>query len=134
MVTVVDARIGRLEQGVVAVVLLAGFVFGVAYTIPAAGLLAAADAVLGTSGPVPALWRVVLADRLAPARRTEPASAPRIQALVVTTVLAVAMLLLLADLENLATLVALVVAALAALAATGLWSVGAELDRRGRAR
>jgi len=132
VVTPIDARVGRLEQGAVAIVLLAGFVFGTPYTIPAAGLLCAADAVLGPHGPVPAVWTALLADRLGPPRRTETASAARLQSLVVTGALALAMLVLLAGAEDLATLVALAVAVVAALETTGLFSVGAELDRRGR--
>ena len=47
----VDARILRLEQGVVTVLLLAGFVFQIPWMIPVAAVLPRLDAALGAHGP-----------------------------------------------------------------------------------
>lgn len=63
-----------------------------------------------------------------------PAAAARAQALCVFGALVVATLVLLAGLGTLATLLAIVVAGVSAFAATGLFSLGAELDRRSRPR
>ena len=47
----VDARILRLQQGAVTVVLLAGFVFQIPWLIPVAAVLPGLDAALGSDGP-----------------------------------------------------------------------------------
>jgi hypothetical protein len=130
----VDARIARLEQGAVAVALLAGFVFQVPWMIPAAAALPGLDAALGPAGPTPTLWRKVLARRLGPTKTVETAAAARAQALCVFAALIVATLLLLAGAGAIATLLAIIVAGVSAFAATGLFSLGGELDRRSRPR
>ena len=130
----VDARILRLQQGVVTVVLLAGFVFSIEWLIPVAAVLPGLDAALGRSGPTSAFWRAVLAPRLGPSRNRDTTAAARFQALIVFGALVVATLLMLAGLDTLATLLAIVVAAVSAFAATGLFCLGAELDRQTKPR
>ncbi|MGZ4689105.1 MAG: DUF4395 family protein [Acidimicrobiia bacterium] len=130
----VDARILRLEQGVVTVLLLAGFVFQIPWMIPVAAVLPALDAALGNHGPTPRLWRAAVAPRLKPPQTVERAAAARAQELCVFTALVVATLFLLGGAGTLAALLAIVVAGGSALAATGLFSLGAELDRRNRPR
>jgi hypothetical protein len=130
----VDARILRLQQGAVTVMLLAGFVFQVEWMIPAAAALPGLDAALGRGGPTPTVWRLAVADRLGPPKTLERAAAARAQALCVFGALVVATLLILGDLGGLATVLAIAVAGLSAACATGLFSLGAELDRRNQPR
>lgn len=130
----VDARIQRIEQGVVAVVLLAGFVFSIPWTTPIAAVLPLLDAALGAHGPTAKVWQLAVAPRLGVPRAFEPAAAARAQYLVVFAVLVVATLLLLADLGSLATILAVLTAGTCALAATGLFSVGVEIEKRSRPR
>ena len=92
----VDARILRLEQGTVTVLLLAGFVFPIPWMIPVAAALPGLDAALGRSGPTPVLWRAALAPRLGPPRAVDTAAGARAQALCVFGALVVATLLVLA--------------------------------------
>jgi Domain of unknown function (DUF4395) len=129
-VPAVDARILRLQQGVVTVVLLAGFVFSIEWLIPVAAVLPGLDAALGSSGPTPALWRALIAPRVGPSRQRDTTAAVRFQALIVFGALVVATLLMLGNLGTLATLLAIVVAGVSAFAATGLFCLGAELDRQ----
>jgi Domain of unknown function (DUF4395) len=125
-----DARILRLQQGTVTVVLLAGFVFQIQWMIPAAAVLPGLDAALGTSGPTARFWRAAIAPRAGPPERFDTAEVARDQALLVFSALIVATLLALADVGVLAALLAFVVAGVSALAATGLFCVSAELHRR----
>jgi len=125
-----DARILRLQQGTVAVVLLAGFVFQIQWLIPAAAVLPGLDAALGPSGPTPRFWRAAIAPRAGPPKSFATPEAARDQALLVFGALIVATLLALADLGVVAALLAFVVAGVSALAATGLFCVGAEIHRR----
>jgi hypothetical protein len=126
----VDARILRLQQGTVAVVLLGGFVFQLPWLIPAAAVLPACDAALGRSGPTARIWHGLLAKRAGAPRTMESVAVGRDQALLVFAALVVATLLLLADLGTLASLLAILVAGVSALAATGLFCLGAELEQR----
>jgi hypothetical protein len=128
-----DVRIIRLEQGLVTIVLLAGFVFEVDWTIPLAAILVAADAALGDLGPVPWAWRATVASRLTAPRVIEPRAAVRTHQLVVGAALVVATILVYAGLGGLATLLAVVVAGVTAACATGLFCAGCELHRRTRA-
>jgi O-antigen/teichoic acid export membrane protein len=130
----VDARIQRVEQGVVTIVLLAGFVFSIPWMYAVAAVLPLLDAALGVHGPTTVVWNGVFARRLGVPRSFERAAAARAQYLVVFAVLVIATLLLLADLGSLATILAVLTAAVSAAAATGLFSVGVELDRRNRPR
>jgi Domain of unknown function (DUF4395) len=130
----VDARILRLEQGAVAVILLAGFVFQVQWLIPVAAVLPALDAALGPSGPTPAVWHAVIGPRIGPPKTWETGPAARAQALCVFAALIVATLLVLGGVDILATLLAIAVAGIAAAAATGLFTLGAEIDKRNQPR
>jgi hypothetical protein len=130
----VDARIQRLEQGVVTILLLAGFVFSIPWMYPVAAALPLLDAALGSHGPTAVAFNGLLARRLGVPRTFEPAAAARAQSLVVFAVLVVATLLLLGDLGSLATILAVLTAGVSAAAATGLFSVGAELEKRNRPR
>jgi hypothetical protein len=130
----VDARILRLEQATVTVLLLAGFVFSIVWTIPVAAALTGLDAALGRSGPTPVFWRAVLAPRLGPPRAVDTAAGARAQQLCVFAVLVVATLFALASLGLIATILAILVAAVSASCATGLFNLGAELDKRNQPR
>lgn len=130
----VDARILRLEQATVTVLLLAGFVFSIPWTIPVAAALTGLDAALGRSGPTPRLWNAAIAPRIRPARTFDTAAGARAQQLCVFAVLVVATLLALTDLGSIATLLAILVAGVSASCATGLFNLGAELDRRNQPR
>jgi hypothetical protein len=72
----------------------------------------------------------VIAQRAGPARSSDSPTAFRTQALAVFSALVIATLVLLAGLEWLAMVLSILVAVLAALCATGLFNLGAELDRR----
>lgn len=130
----VDARILRLEQGVVTVALLAGFVFSISWMIPTAALLAGMDAAFGPGGPAEALWRGLIAPRLGPAQTFDRRAASRAQELCVFGALVVATLLMLVGLGTIATVLAILVAGVSAAAATGLFCLGTELDRRNQPR
>jgi Domain of unknown function (DUF4395) len=130
----VDARILRLEQGVVTVLLLAGFVFSISWMIPTAALLTGMDAAFGPAGPTETLWRGLIAPRLGPPRTLERRAASRAQELCVFAALVVATLLTLVGLDGIATVLAILVAGVSAAAATGLFNLGAELDRRNQPR
>lgn len=126
----VDARILRLEQGIVTVVLLAGFVFGVAWAIPIAAVMVGLDLALGPSGPIPRFVAAAVAPRLRPPRTLEDARGVHLHQILVGGVLVVATLLWLADVGGLAMLLAVLVAMVSALCATGLACAGCELRRR----
>jgi len=133
-VPAVDARILRLEQATVTVLLLAGFVFSIPWMIPIAAALTGLDAALGRSGPTPQLWRTAIAPRLGPPRTFDTAAGARAQQLCVFGVLVVATLLAIADHGSLATILAILVAGVSASCATGLFNLGAELDKRNQPR
>lgn len=126
----VDARAGRFEQGVVVVVLLAGFVFSQPWSIPVAAFVAALGTVGGERSPITRAWTHVIAPRLPVARTMEPVAVARTQSLIVTGGLLLATLVLLAGSVGLASVLAAVVAVVAALGATGVISVAAELRKR----
>jgi hypothetical protein len=130
----VDARILRLEQGVVTVLLLAGFVFSISWMIPTAALLTGMDAAFGPAGPTEAVWRGLIGPRLGPPKTFDRRAGARAQELCVFGALVVATLLALAGLGTIATILAILVAGLSAAAATGLFCLGIELDRRNQPR
>ena len=66
----VDVRASRFEQAIVVVILLAGFVFRQAWSIPAAGIVAALGVLLGDRSPVLRLWNQVIAPRRPPQPRS----------------------------------------------------------------
>ena len=126
----VDARAGRFEQGVVVVVLLAGFVFSWAWSIPLAMLVALLGTALGDRSPLARLWQRVVAPRLRGGRTLEPVPVARAQGLLISGGLVLATLVLLAGSVGLASIVAAVVAIVAALGATGVANTAAEIRRR----
>jgi hypothetical protein len=129
----VDARAGRFEQGVVVVVLLAGFVFSQPWSIPVAAVVAALGTLLGDRSPVARFWTVVLAPRLKAGRTMEPVPVAHAQSLLITAGLVLATLVLVAGSVGLASVMAALVAIVAALGATGVANAAAELrKRRGR--
>jgi len=130
----VDARAGRFEQGVVVVVLLAGFVFSQAWSIPIAALVAGLGTVLGDRSPISRAWQRIVAPRLRVDRPMEPAEAARAQSLLIAAGLVVASLVLLAGSVGLASVVAAVVAIVAALGATGIMNAAAEIRKRSARR
>ncbi len=120
----------HLEQGVAAVLLLAAFVFELPLLVPAVGLLLAADALAGPRGPFPLLWaRVVVPRRPAWADPPDPEPG-RLQAALVTVVLAVATLGFALGLDALAWLLTLTGAGTTVLAATGVVALGPLVVRR----
>jgi hypothetical protein len=129
----VDARAGRFEQGIVVVVLLAGFVFSQPWSIPLAAVFAGLGTVLGDRSPISRAWHRVVAPRLRVDGPMEPAEAARAQSLLIAAGLVLASLVLLAGSVGLASVVAAVVAVVAALGATGIMNAAAEIRRR-RAR
>lgn len=127
----VDARRVRFEEGVVAVVLLAGFVFHLWWVMPLLAAVLGATAAIGARANVLALaFDAAIAPRLRPpVRFTDPDSA-RLGRLLSVAALCLATLLTLIGLGGLAWLVTFVVAVSAALAATTGISVADSLRNR----
>jgi hypothetical protein len=130
----VDARAGRFEQGVVVVVLLAGFAFSQPWSIPLALVVALAGAALGDRSPLTRFWQRVVGPRLRADRPMEPVEAARAQSLLISAVLVVATLVLLAGSVGLASVVAALAAVVAALGATGIMNAAAEIRKRSTRR
>ena len=128
----VDARAGRFEQGVVAVILLTGFVFSLSWSIPVAMVVALSGTIFGERGPVARLWLAAIAPRLRGGRTMEPVPVARAQSLLISAGLVLATLVLAAGSVGLASIVAAVVALVAALGATGVANAAAEIQRRRR--
>jgi hypothetical protein len=126
----VDARAGRFEQGVVVVVLLAGFVFSWSWSIPLAMVIALLGTAFGDRSPLARLWLRVVAPRLRGGRTLEPVPVARAQGLLISGGLVLATFVLLAGSVGLASIVAAVVAIVAALGATGVANLAAEIRRR----
>jgi hypothetical protein len=118
-----DPRPLRFEQGVVAVVLLIGFVFRIELLIPAVTVVLALSGAVGPRrAPLPQLFSAVLGDRLEPPDAFVDRQTVRLSMLVQTGALLVASLLVFLDLDFLAWFIALAVVATTALdAATGSW-------------
>jgi hypothetical protein len=129
-----DARILRLEQAAVTILLLSGFVFAITWMIPVAAALTGIDAALGRSGATATVWRAAIAPRLGSPRSFDTAAGARAQQLSVFGVLVIATLLLLVSLGTIATILAILVAGITASCATGLFNLGAELDKRNQPR
>lgn len=126
----VDPRTVRLEQAIVTLVLLTGFVFRLGWTIPVAAILVAADAACGDAGPVPWLWRATIGHRVAPPRALDDRTGVRIHAAIVGVALAIATLLFYAGIGPVAVLLAILVAAVTTTCAAGLGCLGCEVHRR----
>ena len=128
----VDVRASRFEQAIVVVILLAGFVFRQAWSIPAAGIVAALGVLLGARSPVQRLWYQLIAPRRPAPTSFEPAPIAQTQSMLIFAGLALATLVLLLGSVALASIIAAVVAVVAALGATGVVNAAAELRRRGQ--
>ena len=126
----VDARAGRFEQGVVVVVLLAGFVFSQSWSIPLAMVIALLGTALGDRSPLARFWQRVGAPRVRGGRTLEPVPVARAQSLLISGGLVLATFVLLAGSVGLASIVAGVIAVVAALGATGVANTAAEIRRR----
>ena len=126
----VDARAGRFEQGVVVVILLFGFVFSQPWSIPVAMVVAGLAAALGDRSPISRLWQRIVAPRLRAHQPMEPVGAARAQAVLITTTLVLATLVLLAGSVGLASVLAAVAAVVAALGATGIMNAAVEIRKR----
>ncbi len=115
----IEVRTARFEQGVVAVLLLAAFVFRVELLVPISLGLLLVSALAGPRfSPLAVVFDTLVAPRLRGARRTETGRSRRLGTLLQTAGLALAFLLFLADVEGLAWLLTLVVAGTAALDCT----------------
>jgi hypothetical protein len=128
----VDPRAARFEQGVIVVVLLAGFVFSQSWAIAVAFVLAALGVAMGERSPLHRLWDAVLRPRLHGTRPLEPEPVLRTQGLIIAGGLALATGVLLAGSVGLASLIAALVTLVALLGATGVVNVAAELRERRR--
>ena len=131
----VDARSARFELGALAVVLLAGYVFGIIWVIPALAALLAVGLGFGAKANLfNQLFQVLVADRLKPGPDTESEATVRFSELFAVVVLTIASLLYVVGVSPLAWLVALVEAGICALHATTGISVEGAVRRRIRGR
>jgi Domain of unknown function (DUF4395) len=129
----VDARIGRVQQALTAIVLFAGFVFRLDWLLPIWTLVLALDMLAPPGrGPIGALYRLALEDRAGPARIVHPAGRLRANALPEVVVLLVASVILLLGAGVVSWILGLAVAAGAAYSAATDTCVGCEMTRRGR--
>ena len=130
----VDARAGRFEQAIVVVILLAGFVFQQAWSIPIAGVVAGLGAAMAERSPLQRLWTDVIAPHRPAGTNFEPAPIAQSQAFLLFVGLVVATLVFLAGSVALASIVAAVVALVGAFGATGVVNAAAEIRRRSSRR
>ena len=128
----VDTRASRFEQTIVVVILLAGFVFRQAWSIPTAGIVAALGVLPGARSPVQRLWYQVIAPRRPAPASFDPTPIAQTQSMLIFAGLAGATLVWLLGSVALASIIAAVVAVIAALGATGVMNTAAELRRRGQ--
>lgn len=131
----IDSRRVRFEQGIVAVAILAGFVFRVPLVLPALGAVLAAGAILGPSAnPFNRAYDTLLAPRLGPAVHVDDPGEARFADILGVGVLAGASVCLLVGLGGLAWILALVQAVASALRATAGIHVASPLYTRLRRR
>lgn len=128
MMKPIDPRAPRLNQAVLTVGLLVGFVLDARLVIPVFAVVLALGAAFGPRyGPVLRLYAEVIRPRLGPPPYLEDPRPPRFAATVGVVFLTAASAALLAGAPGLAWVLAVVVAALAGLAATTGLCVGCEL-------
>jgi hypothetical protein len=126
----IDARSLRFELGALAVVLLAGYVFGILWVIPALAALLAVGLGFGRRANLfNQLFEVLVADRLRPATATESESTVRFSELFAVVVLTISTLFYVVGVSPLAWLVALIEAGVCALQATTGISVEGAVRR-----
>jgi hypothetical protein len=118
-----DPRPSRFEQGLVALVLLAGFTFQVELLIPAVTVLLAVSAAVGPRrAPVPWLYAAAAGNLLEPTATLVDAETLRLTVLIQTGVLLLASALTFLGVGGLAWFIALIVVAAAVYdAVTGNW-------------
>ncbi len=129
-----DTRMYRFDQGALAVLLVAGFVFGAAWAIPGCAVIFALGPVFGAEkGPFLRLFHVAVRPRL-PAPVLEDSRPHRFAALLSVAILAVATVFVVLDADGIAWILALIVAGAAAVSAMTGICVGCEayaiLERR----
>jgi hypothetical protein len=124
----IDPRGPRFNQAVLALALLAGFVFDWRPVVPMFAVVLLLGAAFGPRyGPFLRLYAAVIGPRLSPPRMLEDPRPPRFAAALGVLVLTMASLAFLAGAPGLAWGLALVVAALAGLSATTGLCVGCEI-------
>ncbi len=118
-----DPRPLRFEQGVLALLLLVGFVFQLELLIPVVTVLLAVSGALGPRrAPLPRLFSATVGDRLERTDALVDVQIVRLSVMVQTGVLVVASLLVFLGVGFLAWIIALAVVATSAYdAATGGW-------------
>ena len=127
----IDSRGARFEQGVIAVVLLAAFVFRVELLVPVSAGVLLFGVLLGPRyGPLYAVFDTLIAPRLRRPSPTEPGASRRFAGGLEAAVLALAFLFFRADLEGLGWLLTLPVAGAAAIDCTTGVSAGTAVRRR----
>ena len=131
----VDSRADRTVQALIAVIVLAAFVFRQIWILPVLGVLVGAGAAFGPQGnPLHRLFAAWVAPRLPAARSHEEASALRVQDAFATALLALATLAMVIGLNAVAWIIALVEAGVAAVAATTGVHLGVMVRDRIRRR
>jgi hypothetical protein len=129
-----DARALRFEQGVLAVILLVGFVFRTALLVPLSALIVLAAVLFGPQGNVLRLgYDAVFKTRVGVDRTGEAPEVTRVTRIVEAVLLVLGSVFVLIGVTPMAWLLALPVAAITAVAATtGINLVAAVRDRGGR--
>lgn len=131
-----DPRYVRFQQGVVAVVLLAGYVFRTDWVIPLTAAALGIGIVRPSANVLAHVWDTLVAGRLDPPRTLASPDEVRFATLFVVALLAIATALLAVGLGGLAWLLAVVLAGSEAVGAVAAIPVGRALyellRRRGR--
>jgi hypothetical protein len=115
--TPVDTRFVRFEQGAVAVVLLAGFVFRTDWVVPVTAAVLGVGVVDARANLLVRLWDALVRARLGPPEASTDAAEARFTTLFAVAVLAAATALLAVGLGGLAWLLAVLLAAAEAVGA-----------------
>jgi Domain of unknown function (DUF4395) len=131
----VDSRADRTAQGVVAVVLLAAFVFGQIWVVPVLAVLVGVGAAFGPAAdPFLRLFSAFVAPRIPSPSTFEDPETVRVQDVLAVALLGAATLAVLISLNVVAWIIALVEAGVAATAATTGVHVGVAVRDRIRRR
>ncbi len=127
-VTMIDSRVPRVNQAVLASVIAVSFLFRFFWTIPVWALFLLGGVLAGPKGnPVQAIFAYVIKPRLKPPTSLEDPRPPRFAASLGFLFLAASTVAFLAGLSGLAWGLALLVAALATIAAAFNLCVGCEI-------
>lgn len=131
----VDSRADRTAQGIVAVVLLAAFVFRQIWVVPVLAVLVGAGAAFGPGGnPFLRLFTGFVSPRISKPANFEDPTTVRVQDVLAVALLGVAILAVLISLNVVAWIIALVEAGIAVVAATTGVHVGVTARDRIRHR